>query len=504
MKKFAKLFLLLAMVLCFNQSSLAQSKKFDGVLSVELRNMGTIKEGDKVAGYYLFYKTDKGKKGFANFELQVMDPELNVVITKKMTEEKYIVLRSAVSNGEGLLFKFWDPKNKKVKFKGYNYSGETIITKSITISEKSELSMHEQGGAFMNVFGTVGVPGYGFVEYLPRKYGKMSYDVKYLPSSKTTRGWTKKGSSTEFATAQYLCAIDSVLINVINSRPKMMSMKGLKTIIQGINMKTGKKMFSENLKAKNYNVMILNGAPSVDNKNIVLYGLYYPPGEKVSKKSEGLIKIVMNTQGEIIEDFKLSWAKDFNVKDSDGDDFGNMHFHEFVYGEDGKTYLIAEQFGLNAGLTALSMALGGSGTAFKVRDILIIELTEDFKVDKIEVVEKSQNSYVAPGIPIASSQTLGFMADYFGWFDFAYLQNKDKPGNFTIGYVNFEKVKGSKNKLIFGGVTRTDGTYAYDKIPLSTKGVEVRIFQGKPGYVCLMEYTKKEKSLDLRLEKINF
>ncbi len=508
MKKITQLFLLLITVACFQQSLLAQSKKIDDVLLVEMRDMGAIKNGDEVTGYYLFYKTDKARKGFSSFELQILDTELNEVMVKKMNEPSSTSLSGASSNGESILFKFWQTEGKvsKMKFKGYNYQGESVITKGVTIRERAELGMYQSMGGYLNVFGTAAIPNYGYVEYMPKKFDKtIGYQMRYIPSNKETIAWTKKGSSSKWESAQYLCTIDSTLISLVNTRAKKMSTAGMSYLVKGINIASGKELFSVNLQDQGLNAMVINGTASLDGENIVLYGLYYPEGEKVTKKSSGLVKIIMDKKGKVIEDFKLSWENDFDLEIEEGEDLGNIHFHEFLYGEDGKTYLIAEQFGLNTGGTVLLNALSrGAGAAFKVKDLLVIELNKDFKVEKMEVIEKSQNSHVTPGIPIASSQTIGYLLDYFGHFDFSYLQQKEKPGEFTIGYVNFEKIKGEKNKLIFGGVTRTEGEYAYDKMPISIKGSEVRVMEGKPGYICLMEYTKKEKSIDLRLEKINF
>ena len=508
MKKLTRLFLLLIAVCCFQQSPLAQATKIDDVLLVEVRDMGAIKEGDLVTGYYLFYKTDKAKKGYSSFELKILDTELNEVMVKKMNYPNSTSLMSASSNGESILFKFWQGvgKETKLKFKGYDYKGESVISKGITIRERAEQGMYQSMGAYLNVFGTAAIPGYGYVEYMPKKYDKMSYQIKYIPSNDQTTAWTKKGSTSKVESAQYLCTIDSTLISVVNSREKTMSAKDINFLIEGVNIKTGKEIFSSNLQEQGLNALVINGTPSLDGENIVMYGLYYPEGEKVTKKSTGLIKIIIDKNGKVIDDFKLSWEEDFKLATEEEKDLGNIHFHEFVYGEDGKTYLIAEQFGLNTGGTLLSAALSGGkgGSAYKINDLLVIELNKDFKVEKIEVIKKSQNSYVAPGISIASSQTIGYMIDYYGWFDFSYLQNKEKLGEFTIGYVNFEKIKGEKNKLVFGGVTHTEGEYAYDKIPISVRGSVVRVMEGKPGYVCLMEYNKKEKTIDLRLEKINF
>ncbi|MEL6635939.1 MAG: DUF6770 family protein [Bacteroidota bacterium] len=501
-------FVLIAFLLLTSQAALrAQSKAFDGVLKVQLRNVGAITQDDQVTGYYMFYKTDRGKKGMANFELKVIDPELNVVMTKRMTRDYSFSLAQAVSNGEAILFKFWDSKNKKLQFKAYNFQGESVLSRSVGFKDRNEMAMYGREVGSFNTYGTAAIPGYGFLEYLPKKYDKMSYKVKYFPLDEEEKGWTLKGSTKEVESALYLCHIDTILINVVNSRPKLLGAKDTRFILEGISLRSGERLFSTDLMAEGYNVRIINGVLAPDGENILLYGLYHDEGTKVTTKSEGLTKIVLNRKGEVLRDYRLSWEEDFQIDNAEeeSEDYGNIFFHQFVAGPAGETYLIGEQYGMNAGLTALSMVTNSrGGSAYKVKDMLIFEMDKDFKLQRAEVVEKSQNSYLAGKLPIGNSTQIGMMMDYYGWFDFTFLQHLSTPGDFTIGYVNFEKKKGAKNELIFGGVTHTGEAYSYDKVSLSTKGKDVSVLRAKPGYVCLVEYTRKTKSLNWRLEKINF
>lgn len=272
----------------------------------------------------------------------------------------------------------------------------------------------------------------------------------------------------------------------------------------------GKKRFDINLNNFKHNTIILGGEAAPDGENIILYGLDYPEDKKVSKRSRGLLKLLLNKQGELLDSKSLSWKEDFNFKSEEDKDFGNLHIHEFYTGANDHTFIIAEQISLNGGLTALGAianAAGGGGSpsvSFKIEDLLIIELDASFKVVNIEVIEKSRNNFTLAGIPIGSITAIGMMADAYGYFDFSYVQSKKRPGEFTVGYVDFERKAGAKNGYVFGGVTYSDGKYTVDKINLSKKKTTTYIREAKPGYVSIVDYNRKEKTLDFRLEKINF
>ena len=500
--KLIKVIALFAGMLLFANFASAQSGGIDGVLQVELQQMGPIKDGAKVAGYYMFYKTDRAPKGMADYALQILDPELNVVMTKKFTEGKYTVLKNAVSNGRSVLFKFYDPKKFTVKMKGYNFKGEQVITKSRTITERQEKSMYMQPNPLLDELGVVPIPNYGYMEYAPKKLDKLTYTATFLPDSKDNRTWRKNGNGNKVEFAQSICSVDNIAISLIYSREKLLSTKDMEMHVIGFDATSGDKAFDLNLNKIKHNTLILNGQP--DGENIVLYGLDFEPGDKITKKSRGLLKLTLDKSGEILDAKSLDWQKDFKFNTSGEKDYGNFYVHDFFAGANNHTFIIGEQISLNGGMTALGAVLGSRGVTFKIEDLIIIELDENFKVVSKKVVEKTRNSFTIPGIPFASIQMIGLMADIYGYFDYEYIQPKNRPGDFTLGYVDWERKAGEKNGFVFNGLTYSDGEYSSDKIKLSKKGSVVRVMEGKPGYVCLVEYLKKEKRIEYRLEKINF
>ena len=98
---------------------------------------------------------------------------------------------------------------------------------------------------------------------------------------------------------------------------------------------------------------------------------------------------------------------------------------------------------------------------------------------------------------------MGVYLHYLNCYDYTFTQmNKDKS-KFSIGYVDYEKGKADKG-WYFGTINYSDSKLTTDKVKFSSKATWHRVYPGKPGYVMIMEYFRKEKKLDFRMEKVNF
>ncbi len=485
----------------------AQNLKIADVISASLEQSGTIKNKDKVEGHYVLYSTGKVKKGEKNFTLNILDTELNSVIKKSIKLPKDASLLNGASNGTSLAFRFFLPKEKEILTKGYDYTGKQLFSKTIELQKAMEVAMITTNDAFFKDLALSSVPGYGYVQINPFKGKKMGYSMNFISDQEGMKNFSKKSDDSKFEIATNLCTVGSTVVNLVMSRDKALTTKDMDMKLQGIDFKTGKQTFKTSLKSKRINSMIIGGEPSPDGENIILYGLNFAREDKITKKPKGMIKIVMSKSGEIIDKFTFDW-KGKSIKLDDGEEAGNLFVHDFIQSHNnGNTIVIAEQLNYDVGATVVGSVIGlatggGNSFTFKVDDIVLIELDKEFKVVGIEVVEKSKNSYTLPGTPLGGLHIIGLVANSKGYMDYGYNQKKDD--GFVIGYVNYEKAKGKKDGLVFGGVTCTDGEYSYDKIDISNKGILTQVIQGKTGHVVILDYFKKEKSLDIRLEKINF
>lgn len=497
----------------------AQTKTFDDVLEVRLQDMGPIYQDQLVKGYYMFYNVEKADRKNNNFKLIVLDDNLNKVSEKNMTESKYIQLSDAGYDEQSLFFVFYESKEKKLEYRRYDTQCNLLSKKSEELSGR-EASMYENPAAAgaMNPINLAPIVGKGFVHYTLQKNDKIGYAIRFF-GEEGKKDWTYRSSekSDELEFPFHLGYSDKLLLTSIIKKKGSMS-KDLDFYLQGIDIETGKKVFEKTLDDPKYAIQLLNAFPDPTGE-IIVSGIYFNKDDKIAKAASlGLFTGRMNGSGEFTSRNYISWAKDVSKKlpaNSKGkiENGGYVFFHKAVRSSEGKFYAIGEMYGKAASgwgiaSSALAVAGGGSGASvvkIEVRDMVVFEFNADLTLSGAKIFEKKSSGVELPsGAEFASTQLLGNYVNYLGGFDYMYTQKNEDASQITFCYDNYERSKG-KTKHILGVVSRRAGeeTFTTDKINLETEASWIRSYPAKPGYVLLMEYFKKKKKVDLRLEKFN-
>jgi hypothetical protein len=132
----------------------------------------------------------------------------------------------------------------------------------------------------------------------------------------------------------------------------------------------------------------------------------------------------------------------------------------------------------------------------------IFEFDDKFDLKNVEVFDKTKSSYTF-NVLATGSRMMGYLLNMTNSFDYTFTQtNKDKS-KFSIGYVDYDKKKGEKG-WYFGSINYGGGKMTTDKIKFDTKATWQHVYPGKPGYVMISEYFRKEKKLEFKMEKLNF
>src|SRR5690606_28197402 len=111
--------------------------------------------------------------------------------------------------------------------------------------------------------------------------------------------------------------------------------------------------------------------------------------------SEGVYTQVINFEGKVISDKKLSWESDINIfmpknKNGEVNDKEYVYFHEIIQTQTGGFYAVGEKYKKTA--SAAGILLGGnSKTQLTITDALIFELDEQFNLKNIKVIEKGKS-----------------------------------------------------------------------------------------------------------------
>ncbi len=148
----------------------------------------------------------------------------------------------------------------------------------------------------------------------------------------------------------------------------------------------------------------------------------------------------------------------------------------------------------------------GQASAFKmiVEDLVIFELNSDFSLSDVKVIDKSKTNVELPaGTGLNSPQILAQFIKYVNGFDYSFTQLYTDKKAFSVCYTDYEREEKSR-QWNFHAVTKIDNQYSTDKLSLKTDATFLKVLPAKAGNVLLIEYFRKAKKLNMRLEKINY
>jgi len=495
----------------------AQGLTIDKVQSVVLRNSGSIIENEQVKGYYFFYQSDKIDKKTNEYTLQIVDENLNKLKDVKFTDSKDIVLRESSFNGSSIVFLFYNTEEKTLEYRLFGLDGKQSYTytkildkKTVKYMAQQDLMNKSEDTENKNIFD---INGKGFLSITPIREDKFyTYDINFYASGKR-RTWTYNPVEQDKVTeAHYLGANDSIAIIEVLSK-KSRTAKDMESTLLGLNLETGKKAFeirTQDGKHQFYpmNISTLNGNGS----EFVLIGPYYEGDDRVGDKSDGLGVWVMNNQGKRVKSKYVSWNKELSkyVKVSSNgkvEDMGWVYFHKLVQTDDGKIFAIGEGYkkvadGFGIAASVLSGSYSGV-TKMVITNMMMLEFSPSFDLVQARIYEKNKNHFsLGLTSDFISPHLMASVAKAWGYFDYNYTQLGKNGASFMSTYSDFEKSKDYRGQT-FNAISYYDGKITTDKINLSSRASKLRVLPAKPGTALIMEYFKKEKRLDFRLEKLN-
>ena len=498
-------------------------QKVSRIAEINLNNIQPIKKGEKITGYYAFYKADKVKGGDYSYKIRILDQNAVKVAEKKVVASSFFYLLEAQYNGELLCFKFYDSKEKKVKLIFFNDKAEKVATKSYEVDkiERRMITMKMQQGGNGTIPTVQPIENVGFIDMTTVKNEKIGYQLKFYPNDKTQKSWKygSKKTSPILEFAGILEANEDVVICMVALKKSMMKIDADYQII-GLDAKTGKELFVKKADSPKYDQSITNSFYDKDKKQTTLFGYYFRKGSNVVKDASlGIVMTTLDNSGKKVAEVYTSWSRDIAKylgasSKAKLADIGFIYFHEFVKKADGSYYGIGEAYRktVSAGgiaLKALAAASGGSSGAsafqMSVKDFYIFEFDKSNKLIGVKNVEKSMSRVGMPnGAGLYGPQLLALLVKAVGGFDFNYAKTLNEGKTLAVFYTDYEKIKGEKNKVVCGVISNTEGKYLVDKIDLPTEADYLKILPAQDGNILFVEYYRSEKKLEMNFKKMNY
>lgn len=516
-----KLLLAFAMFLITLQIN-AQSALVEDVLSLRQQNTGFIIGAEGLAGYYSFYKFDKVSKAENSYILMLHDNSLNLIKKITINRPKNDRMVEIVYNGKNFLIAFLNKSDLELVV--YDKDGQKLGSKKqlkLSASDRAALFSNTEAEEKNNI--TFGLGNVGFLKNDSYSGKKEKYRIEaYDNSMNNIWSYSSKYKGKSIEVVEVLAANENVVALAV-SRVKTRYSKDIIMSLVLLDAKNGNPLIEKELKEGKAPKTLINAFVDTASNEVVIGGEYYAAGDNiVSGKPLGIYFERFNFYGESKGGQKLSWGRDFykfqkSSKSGKAEDGGYTLFHKMFRTKNGDYVLVGEQFKNAVSVTGVALnvaaaALGGGSSAgmakFVIMDMVFVNLDSNFNVKAFERVEKSQRDYMLPkGWEFASSATVAKYMKVNGFFDYAFSSVDYERNRVFASYINYARKKETEDKKktnYVGTLIYDDGQLTTDKLLLKSDATFYNVLPAKPGYIALLIYEKKAKTLELRLEKINF
>jgi hypothetical protein len=497
-----------------------QNLSKSGVLKINIRSAGAIAQDNQVKGYYHFYMVEKADRKNNNYLLSVSDENLREINSINIVRPTYYTLIEGAFNGEYFGFLFYDSKNKSVEIVSY----DRTLKQTGSVAKKVG---NQNAQASYNLVSTgedasqsylIPVKGKGFL-YYGTQVDSYNFEIDFYDNTmKKAWSYGAAKNSRKVESAGDIFQDDQFIGSMIASKPSLMfNDLAFELLVQEV--QTGKALFRISTVTTKYSLSIGDVYFDKENQNFVVFGEYFDKKDKEMKsQSLGFMYLIVDMQGKVVGEKINSWATEIskvtpmNEKGKFEGLNANILFHEVIRTIDGQIFVIGEQYKkVASGAGIASQILFGSNSnialsQINVYNLVIFEFNPDYSIKRAHLFEKDKNVITLPaGATYLSSKLLSYYAKSVGGFDFLFSQVSNDKSTFNVSYINYDREKGTKAKNILGTVVYTpEKKFVLDKMPLDRKSTSFFVYRAKEGYVMISEYNKKLKTLESRLEKINY
>ncbi|HVK47021.1 MAG TPA: DUF6770 family protein [Pseudobacter sp.] len=494
-------------------TAFAQGKlSIENVKTVFVRSTGPITTNNEVKGYFTFFQSDKVDKKNNEYTLQIMDDNLNKVKDVQFVDSKNITLQESAFDNNSLLFKFYNQDEKTYDCRVYGVDGKLKFNYERAVDKKTldflKATKMPPGSESNNLFA---VEDKGFIAVYPQLMDDIpTFEVNFY-SSREKRQWSYVPPVVKPAGGSFLGCSDNVAMFLVLKQAGTLLTPKLETWILGIYLQNGQRAFEIRTDAQQYNLMPMSVIKLKGTDNFMLLGAYFEKEEKnMGGRSLGVGLWLMNSSGRVMNTKYNSWeteiSKVLNVNEKGNvENLGYVFFHDLIETEDGHFFAVCEGYKRTGNAVGIAtIGVGGGMSKMIVTDMLLLHFDQKFNIKEAKIFEKNSNTLELPaGMMMLNLAAAGNYIKYGAYgFDYAFTQMDQSRSSFTVGYTDYVKDRDYKG-LTFNAISYNNGSLSTDKINLKTEAGNMRIFAAKPGSVMIMEYFKKDKKLNMRLEKIN-
>ena len=495
----------------------SQNVTLGGIKSMHLRNIMPIVENQEVKGYLAFYMVEKANSKQNIYKLNIYDNNLTIKFDLDLTLPKTTFFLEGSYNGTVFCFSFLDTKSKTFTMMNYDLEGKQIAKKVILGLTKVDVGtyyMATQVEGAMSFGIMSAVPELGFIRYGMTDKRKAATITFYDNEANKVWGNTVSGTDkNDYVTAIPMGNSKDFVSTMVYVRESMTSQKIKNTELVFNNISDGGEAFVIDCKEGKFQLGI-NGV-SMENEDFFIFGEYYNKTDNPFKdESVGLFFIKLDKTGKRVNESYVPWTGGVSKKvpsalKTDKGKRARLAIHKIIKTSDNKYFAVCEQYRMTADAMGIaSNVLGGgygaSNTKMNLLDMVVLEFDDNMEISGGEVIEKSKSIvYLPAGLEMYGPSFVAYYLKYSRQFDYCFTTMSADRSTFSSVYVNYDRESEGKNNIVGNIYYSKDKKIVFDKIPVKEGATYYLALPGKAGYVGVMEYFKKKKTAEIRLEKLN-
>jgi hypothetical protein len=529
MRKFLNLLLnigILVSLLSMPDLTKAQSATFAITNSLIPPMIGNIFAGNELRGYYLYYYEGRSESKTAIYKLKIIDQNFQILGETLIELKKYQYMLESTSDGATVILKYYHQREKTLEYQQYDLQANLISAATRQARSGKEhqfLSQFQSPVVYGSVYpiSMIPVAERGFVDQSRTFTKKEGFWLDfYSGEEKPAWSYLSNPQSEKVITAAHLTTTDDLLLFHV-SQSSGSKRSGASFSLLALQIEDGKKRFEIPLQDEQYLLMPTSAYHDPQKRLIHLLGQYYlaERGAKADE-SDGLFIVQIDEEGEILDEKYTShtenlqpWLAKEELKRYQA--MGNLYIHNIFPWQDGKVIAVGETY--RKGLSALGVASGvipnlytthSSLAELTVGDLVIFEFASDFSLIDIELIEKSTSHVALPsGSLWVNEDLLAHAIKQSGQFDYQHTIVVPEKDWFSIGYHDYERIRGGKNRLVFGQISRrANEDMVRSKVSMGYltdffKGLKTA-YPASPGYLMIAEHKRSEKALHLELRSV--
>lgn len=503
----------------------SQTIEMSNIYRFSPRNTGYIYENNSLAGYYVFYATEKLDKKNMAYEITFYDNNLNQATSYEIIRNKKSQLLEAVYNQNAFMLMFYE--KDEIEFITYDRDGKEIGSKKLTDISKWEKYRISSALADPDAENTTVFPigNSGFVRQTFAKNDKLGYEIESYNNDMSVN-WTY-GSDTKsdvIETADIVSSSEKYIALAVIKKKNQLT-RNFDTYFILLDATNGKELCNIPVRDNNDGEMsLLNVFVDEQDNTVLLLGEFYKPGDEVLKdNSMGIYARKIDIDGSDIHLQKYGWKKEIasfkqeNLSEEDKDsDKGKSYiwFHKFVKSSNGNIFAIGEQYRKQVSAAGVAMNMLNrnadvSNFEIKITNMVVVEFDKELNIVDYDIVQKKRSTALLPeGYGLASPQSLAYYVKARGFFDYQFTSAEASKDKYQVVYTDLDRKeeKDSKTKadVMIGVINIDKGEKTTQRIPINSEAKRVWYAPAKPGYIMVGEYFRKERKVLLHLEKITY